>query len=165
MSLSQAGRDEIFNTFSEPCERGDCTQGDLQARINNLPSANQSLTLQIMDLPTTANLDLDAQQLAEALMTELYDEGKLKAFLDKNAERKEFVAAELQGWLDIFINARKPEVVDIAEVVDFPEIEENSSTNDFPSNTQTENGENEVRGENTGEQVTEKKATAIWYLS
>lgn len=102
-----------------------------------------------MDLPTTANLDLDAQQLAEALMTELYDEGKLKAFLDKNAERKEFVAAELQGWLDIFINARKPEVVDIAEVVDFPEIEENSSTNDFPSNSQIENGENEVRGENT----------------
>ena len=158
VSLSQAGRDEIFNTFSEPCERGDCTQDDLQARINNLPSANQSLTLQIMDLPTTANLDLDAQQLAETLMTELYDEGKIKTFLDKNAERKEFVAAELQGWLDIFINARKPEVVDIAEVVDFPEIEENSSTNDFPSNTQTENGENEVRGENTGEKVTDKKS-------
>ena len=43
------------------------------------------------------------------MMTELYVEGKLKTFLDKNAERKEFVAADLQGWLEIFINSRKRE--------------------------------------------------------
>ena len=72
---------------------------DLMANINGLPSANQSLTLQIMDLTTEANLDLDAQQLAEAIMTELYVEGKLKTFLDRNPTRKEMVAADLQGWL------------------------------------------------------------------
>ena len=158
VSLRQAQRDNVFNSFSEPCDMGDCKQDDLMANIDGLPSANQSLTLQIIDLTTTANIDLDAQQLAEALMTELYVDGKLKAFLDRNPNRKEIVAAELQGWLDVFINARKPEVVDIAEIVDFPEIEENSSTNSSPSNTQTENGENEIRGENGEEQVTEEKS-------
>lgn len=158
VSLRQAQRDNVFNSFSEPCDMGDCKQDDLMANIDGLPSANQSLTLQIIDLTTTANIDLDAQQLAEALMTELYVDGKLKAFLDRNPNRKEMVAAELQGWLDVFINAQKPEVVDIVEIVDFPEIEENSSTNSSPSNTQTENGENEIRGENGEEQVTEEKS-------
>ena len=158
VSLRQAQRDNVFNSFSEPCDMGDCKQDDLMANIDGLPSANQSLTLQIIDLTTTANIDLDAQQLAEALMTELYVDGKLKAFLDRNPNRKEMVAAELQGWLDVFINAQKPEVVDIVEIVDFPEIEENSSTKSSPSNTQTENGENEIRGENGEEQVTEEKS-------
>ena len=107
VSLRQAQRDNVFNSFSEPCEAGDCKQDDLMANIDGLPSANQSLTLQIIDLTTEADIDLDAQQLAEALMTELYVEGKLKEFLDRNPNRKEMVAAELQGWLEIFINMRK----------------------------------------------------------
>ena len=78
VSLRQAQRDNVFNSFSEPCEAGDCKQDDLMANIDGLPSANQSLTLQIIDLTTEADIDLDAQQLAEALMTELYVEGKLK---------------------------------------------------------------------------------------
>ena len=50
--LRQAQRDNVFNSFSEPCDMGDCKQDDLMANINGLPSANQSLTLQIIDLTT-----------------------------------------------------------------------------------------------------------------
>ena len=71
-----------------------------------------------------ANLDLDAQQLAEAIMTELYVEGNQRTFLDRNPTRKEMVAADLQGWLEIFINSRKREATDIEDPVDWPDTEE-----------------------------------------
>ena len=162
VSLSQAGKDNVFNIFSEACDNGDCNQGDLETKINGLPSANQTLTLKIMDLTTTANLDLDAQQLAEALIVELYVDGKLKAFLDRNPTRKEIVAAELQGWLEIFINTRKREAADTANPVDWPDTEENQSSDEIPVNTQnnqSSQGENDdIRGEDTGEEVKEEKS-------
>lgn len=162
VSLRQAQRDDVFNSFSEPCEMGDCKQDDLVANINSLPSANQSLTLQIIDLTTSANLDLDAQQLAEALMTELYVEGKLKGFLDKNPNRKEMVAAELQGWLEIFINSRKREATDIVDPVDWPDTEENLSSDEIPANTQnnqsSQDNNDDVRGVDGGEVVEEEKS-------
>ena len=165
VSLRQAQRDNVFNSFSEPCDMGDCKQDDLMANINGLPSANQSLTLQIIDLTTTANLDLDAQQLAEALMTELYVEGKLKGFLDRNPNRKEMVAAELQGWLEIFINSRKQEATDPDENYDFPDqTQENQSFDEIPANTQnnqnnqsSQDNNDYVRGEDGGEVVEEEK--------
>ncbi|HAB90040.1 MAG TPA: hypothetical protein DCF84_05840 [Bacteroidetes bacterium] len=161
VSLSQAGRDNVFNSFSEPCVMGDCKKDDLVANINSLPSANQTLTLKIMDLTTAANLDLDAQQLAEALMMELYVDGKLKDFLDRNPTRKEIVAAELQGWLEIFINTRDREAADIIDH-DWPDTEENQSSDEIPTNTQNnQNNEaynDDVRGEDTGKVETEEKS-------
>ena len=152
VSLRQAQRDDVFNSFSEPCEMGDCKQDDLMANINSLPSANQSLTLQIIDLTTEANLDLDAQQLAEALMTELYVEGKLKGFLDRNPNRQEMVAAELQGWLEIFINTRKREATEIENPVDWPDTDENQSSDEIPANTQNNqnNQSNQSNGRRNG---------------
>lgn len=165
VSLRQAQRDAVFNSFSEPCEMGDCKQDDLMANINGLPSANQSLTLQIIDLTTEANLDLDAQQLAEALMTELYVEGKLKGFLDRNPNRKEMVTAELQGWLEIFINARKREATEIENPVDWPDTEENQSADEIPANTQnnqnnqsSQDNNDDVREVDGGEVVEEEKS-------
>ena len=165
VSLMQAQRDNVFNSFSEPCDMGDCKQDDLMANIETLPSANQSLTLQIIDLTTTANLDLDAQQLAEALMTELYVEGKLKEFLDKNPTRKEMVAAELQGWLEIFVNTRKRETTDLVDRVDWPDTEGIQSSDDIPANTQNnqnnqsgQDDNKDIRGEDTGEGVAEEKS-------
>ena len=165
VSLRQAQRDDVFNSFSEPCDMGDCKQDDLMANINGLPSANQSLTLQIMDLTTEANLDLDAQQLAEAIMTELYVEGKLKTFLDRNPTRKEMVAADLQGWLEIFINSRKREATDIEDPVDWPDTEEIQSSDEIPANTQnnqnnqsSQDDDEDVRGEDNGEIVEEEKS-------
>tara|TARA_Y100000385_G_C13090874_1_gene638709 strand:+ start:1424 stop:2626 length:1203 start_codon:yes stop_codon:yes gene_type:complete len=140
---------------------GDCKKDDLVANINSLPSANQTLTLKIMDLTTAANLDLDAQQLAEALMMELYVDGKLKDFLDRNPTRKEIVAAELQGWLEIFINTRDREAADIIDH-DWPDTEENQSSDEIPTNTQNnQNNEaynDDVRGEDTGKVETEEKS-------
>ncbi|MGB1051255.1 MAG: hypothetical protein ACPGYF_04775 [Chitinophagales bacterium] len=165
VSLRQAQRDDVFNSFSEPCDMGDCKQDDLMANINGLPSANQSLTLQIMDLTTEANLDLDAQQLAEAIMTELYVEGKLKTFLDRNPTRKEMVAADLQGWLEIFINSRKREATDVEDPVDWPDTEEIQSSDEIPANTQnnqnnqsSQDDNEDVRGEDDGEVVEEEKS-------
>ncbi|OUW75824.1 MAG: hypothetical protein CBD74_13915 [Saprospirales bacterium TMED214] len=141
---------------------GDCKQDDLMANINGLPSANQSLTLQIIDLTTEANLDLDAQQLAEAIMTELYVEGKLKVFLDRNPTRKEMVAADLQGWLEIFINSRKQEATDLEDPVDWPDTEETQSSNEIPANTQrnqsSQDDNEDIRGEDDGEVVEEEKS-------
>ncbi|MEC8835199.1 MAG: hypothetical protein VXX18_02580 [Bacteroidota bacterium] len=166
VSLRQAQRDAVFNSFSEPCLMGDCKQDDLMANINGLPPLNQSLTLQIIDLTTEANLDLDAQQLAEALITELYVEGKLKGFLDRNPNRKEMVAAELQGWLEIFINARKTEATDPDENYDFPDqTQENQSSDEIPANTQnnqdnqsSQDDNEDVRGEDDGDVVEEEKS-------
>ncbi|MEC8627473.1 MAG: hypothetical protein VXY37_03625 [Bacteroidota bacterium] len=162
VSLRQAQRDNVFNSFSEPCDMGDCKQDDLMANIDGLPSANQSLTLQIIDLTTEADIDLDAQQLAEALMTELYVEGKLKEFLDRNPNRKEMVAAELQGWLEIFINTRKREATEIENPVDWPDTEENQSSDEIPSNTQnnqsSQDNNDDVRGEDGEEVVEEEKS-------
>lgn len=164
VSLSQARRDDVFNSFSESCDMGNCKQDDLVANINNLPSKNQALTLQIIDLITTANLDLDAQQLAEALMTELYVEGKLKEFLDVNPNRKEMVVAELQGWLEIFINTRKREATDTVDPIDWPDTEENQSSEEIPANTQNnqsgQEDNDDVRGDDTGEEGGEEKSSS-----
>ena len=167
VSLRQARRDDVFNSFSESCDMGNCKQDDLVANINNLPSKNQALTLQIIDLITTANLDLDAQQLAEALMTELYVEGKLKEFLDVNPNRKEMVVAELQGWLEIFINTRKREATDIVDSIDWPDTEENQSSEEIPANTQNnqnnqsgQKDNDDVRGDDTGEEGGEEKSSS-----
>ena len=166
VSLSQAGRDGNFATFSEPCEMGECNQDDLENNINSLPLRNQNLTLQIMELTTTANLDLDAQQLSEALISELYVEGKLKSFLDKNAERKEMVETELQKWLEIFINAKKRQVVEeITEIVDFPDQEQILSPDNSSTNNQANQDNNdEVRGENTRVKEEEKNGGNLVFI-
>lgn len=166
VSLSQAGRDGNFATFSEPCEMGECNQDDLENNINSLPLRNQNLTLQIMELTTTANLDLDAQQLSAALISELYVEGKLKSFLDKNAERKEMVETELQKWLEIFINAKKRQVAEeITEIVDFPDQEQILSPDNSSTNSQDNQDNNdEVRGKNTGVKEEEKNGGNLVFI-